>query len=1117
MCSWRGVMTLVVCVALLLPAPGLAQRSGEPAPNDSAQPNEAVVSREIPSLGPALPPLPPGSRVGRIDVVIEGELWHEQLALTRVHVGDPFTPEVARRALRELADMGRFASMTAEVEREGSLLVLRLTVVPRRTIASVRLEGSALGREELLAQAEVAVGMELTARDLPKIAARVRAAHAQKGYMSASAKALVVDTDDPRAVLLSIVVEPGPPLTVASRSFSVVPAANRARLEHFFSDYEVGLGDLASPQALAEADDALTEELRLAGFHHASVSHRLAHRGSEASLIVDIDAGPLVVLKFSRNDTFDEVLLEGELLDERSDDRSPFALNAKLLEFYQRRGFLDVESSVEVRNTDDGSLTELWFHLREGMPVRVERRHYPCLTGPLDAAQLDAEIDGFLAEELPGDDFLEAVNPASVEPSFGGAARGAVTPHRIEPWHHFVPEVYERALEHVKDLYRSKGYLSAEVGPASLVRVRCDPRAQPGVCQPLAPVRLPQFACSYDEIGLPVAETVDQGSQCNADSRKSIACSESAEVVIPIKLGPLTRLYDVAFTGNRALVEQELFEIAELEPGTPVSLVEVEAARQRLLERYAEEAYAFAEISTSLELSYDHTRGRVLFEIVEREQVRVSRIEISGARRTQEGLIRRRIALETGGLYRRSLVRRTEEQLATLGVFASVTVGFADPYVPAREKVVVIQLSEKNFQYVDTRSGFSTGDGVRFTFEYGHRSIAGSAIQFTLRSQLGILPIALIFEKDVRDKFEELSLVERLERRNSVSVEFPEIGLGPRFRLTVEGLDVRDNSRDFGITKDAALLTLHYRPGRQLSLQLGGSLELNDARIFGQEQKGALEDYVQDNPQLRNVFRVPEGTTVALAQRIEVAWDRRDQPLEPTSGTFIAGGIEHVNANPVEEEETAGTLEDSGVFAATPSDFMRYTNRVAGYLRLRDDGLSLAASFRWGLIQQLTRESRTYPDRLFFMGGFDTVRGFLQDAMIPEDIAQRLLESARDPACSSAMPPDSCLTTNEVVIRGGDFFVNPRVELRVPLGQTLRTAFFVDSGNLWTSTESSALDELRLRYAVGAGLRVGTPVGPLVFDYGINVERFFDAIMPERKNQRFWEEFGAFHFSIGVF
>jgi outer membrane protein assembly factor BamA len=467
-----------------------------------------------------------------------------------------------------------------------------------------------------------------------------------------------------------------------------------------------------------------------------------------------------------------------------------------------------------------------------------------------------------------------------------------------------------------------------------------------------------------------------------------------------------------------------------------------------------------------------------------------------------------------GGLYRRSLVRQTEEQLATLGVFSSITVGLEDPYVPAREKVVLITLSERNHQYLDIRPGFSTGEGFRITFEYGHRSLGGSAIQLTQRTQLGLLPVALIFEKDVREKFEELNLMDRLERRISATVEFPEIGLGPRFRLSVEGLDVRDNSRDFGITKDAGILTLLYRPARQVSMQLGGSVELNDASIFGEEQKGALEEYVRNNPQLRNAFRIPEGRTVAVAQRVEAAWDRRDQPLDATRGTFIAAGVEHVQAWPVGADAEGDGV---GVFAATPSHFLRYTNRVAVYVPLDDEGLALATSFRWGAIQQLDPESRTYPDRLFFMGGFDTIRGFLQDAMIPEDVAERLLQSAADPACRTAAPADTCLTTNEVVVRGGDFFVNPRAELRIPLTGTLRTALFLDTGNLWTSADRDVIFPVRLRYAVGTGLRVGTPIGPLVFDYGFNVERVLDRLFPKRTDRRFWEEIGAFHFSIGVF
>jgi len=101
-------------------------------------------------------------------------------------------------------------------------------------------------------------------------------------------------------------------------------------------------------------------------------------------------------------------------------------------------------------------------------------------------------------------------------------------------------------------------------------------------------------------------------------------------------------------------------------------------------------------------------------------------------------------------------------------------------------------------------------------------------------------------------------------------------------------------------------------------------------------------------------------------------------------------------------------------------------------------GLALAVSFRWGVIQHLISGSQTYPDRLFFLGGVDTLRGFLQDSLVPQDIAKRLLD------------PNSGLTIRDVVIRGGDMFLNPRAELRIPVASSVETALFLDAGNLWT-------------------------------------------------------------------
>ena len=94
-----------------------------------------------------------------------------------------------------------------------------------------------------------------------------------------------------------------------------------------------------------------------------------------------------------------------------------------------------------------------------------------------------------------------------------------------------------------------------------------------------------------------------------------------------------------------------------------------------------------------------------------------------------------------------------------------------------------------------------------------------------------------------------------------------------------------------------------------------------------------------------------------------------------------------------------------------------------------EQGLAIAVSVRGGRIQQLVADSKTYPDRLFFLGGVDSLRGFLQDSLVPEDIAAEIL------CTSNANKPDAeQLTIDKVAIRGGDVFINPRAELRIPFG-----------------------------------------------------------------------------------
>ncbi len=1055
--------------------------SGTPAWAEDAPPLPAQ-KEEIPKLRP---PEPLGGLAGRpitrIEVVTLGGRWADAPKLRRVRAGERLSSEIARRALGELTDSGRYAGVSAEAEADGAGAVLRLIVLPRRVIARVLVAGGSLDEDETLRAAGVHAGGELTAPELGRIAGRVQSFYKRRGFPHARAWASAVDTEEALRVVLRIDVDSGAPRRARVRSFRVMPAST-PKLVEALEHYAVEADDRVDEETLGEADRELERLLRARGWHRATVHHAVSEQREIGTLLtVEVNAGPLVVLRFEGARRFDAADIESFLDLESAADRSETTLRERVRAFYVERGFLDVEVTSAERGGPGDAVHELWFRVREGAPVRVHERQFPCLTGERRADDVGQEIDSFLSEELPGGDIVGPVDPALVDESLGphGTTGARPAPFELNPWKTYEPRVYERAMKHVQDLYRSEGYLAAAVGPIALSRRRCELRSPPGQCRPVGPRELPRTICAKDEVGLPREEPPpDPALACVPDPALGIVCEPDVVLTIPVKLGPRTQLYDVAFEGNRVLVESELEKVAELELGAPVSQVELDKARRRVVDAYAEEGFAFAEVEADLDLSPDHTRGRARFVVNEREQVKVAGIIVRGARRTKETLILGRSALEVGQPYRRSDVRKTEERLATLGVFSSISVGLEDPHVPAREKWVVITVQERAPQYLDVRPGFSTGEGLRVTFEYGHRNLGGEAIQLTLRVQLGYLPDVFILEDDVRKKFQELSLSERLERRNTASIEFPEIGLGPLFRLGIDGVELRDNARDFGITRRAGIVTLIYRPNRRFSAQLGGSVELNDAQIFGfgDAERAAFRDFLRTNP-------IPEGQTLAVAQRTGFTWDRRDNPFSATSGTLLSASVEHVRAFAL--SDAPETID---------SQFLRFQNRIAGYIPLDRKGLAIAASFRWGYNQQLFSGSQTYPDRLFFLGGVDSLRGFLQDSVVPEDVAEQVL-------AQPAGEQDKLLS--EVVIRGGNVVLNPRAELRVPLGGVVATALFVDTGNLWLKPES--VEPYRLRYAAGSGLRAGTPIGPLAFDYGFNLDR------------RPWEDLGAFHFSVGLF
>jgi len=205
-------------------------------------------------------------------------------------------------------------------------------------------------------------------------------------------------------------------------------------------------------------------------------------------------------------------------------------------------------------------------------------------------------------------------------------------------------------------------------------------------------------------------------------------------------------------------------------------------------------------------------------------------------------------------------------------------------------------------------------------------------------------------------------------------------------------------------------------------------------------------------------------------------YDRRDGIYDARRGFFAALSV------------------DGGVGAiGSTVDFFRTIFEARGYLTL--DALptvTLALRGKAGLT--FYPGSQGTPESIRFeSGGPNAHRGFRTSRMGDYVcVASKQVGSDfRDtvPACGGA--------AEDRVYIGGNYVFEANLELRVQPG-TLGFVAFLDAGRLWSRFGDIALDDLFV--AVGPGLRLATPVGPLRVDIGFLLGRNRERV---------------FHFSLG--
>ncbi len=368
-----------------------------------------------------------GQRIVRIDVVSLGQLWKGISEVRRVRLGEPYSGEVARRAMRELLDTGLFASATAEAKLESQGVWLTIRVEPRRIVREILLLGSPIADDSLLDAAHLHSDIEVAEHDLPKLTQRLQAILSAHGFPAANIRLEVGNTDNPMQTNLIFRIDSGPPALISKRRFRVSPAPDAPGLASVLFGYGIQTGDREDEELLQRADHELERELRHQGWHRATVSHSVVRRAQLTELDVNVQAGAFVTVAFEGLESFDSDQLMAALDLETNEDLSPRGLADRLHAHYVKHGHLDAQ--VGYRIDGAGSATErLVFTIREMGRVRVVGREYPCLTGSRLPADIGDEIDSFLSEDLPGAEILGPVDPARVDQAIGPKATTGARP-----------------------------------------------------------------------------------------------------------------------------------------------------------------------------------------------------------------------------------------------------------------------------------------------------------------------------------------------------------------------------------------------------------------------------------------------------------------------------------------------------------------------------------------------------------------------------------------------------------------------------------------------------------------------------------------------------------------
>ncbi len=418
--------------------------------------------------------------------------------------------------------------------------------------------------------------------------------------------------------------------------------------------------------------------------------------------------------------------------------------------------------------------------------------------------------------------------------------------------------------------------------------------------------------------------------------------TRTGRVVFPVNEGPLYRVGEAHFEGNKALSAEDLVEAVPLPSGGEYRPILRENAIQRLREAYWSRGYNDMETAVELQRIPERARVNMNFRITENARGVVEDVTIEGNRKTSENLIRTQLEIRPGDPVSLQKIGNSRRKLYNTGAFSVVDIAREDVQQPAAngDHRVHLRVRVREVQPFEIRYGgfYDTEHGPGGIIDISNRNTLRSArvLGFRGRYDSQLREARVYFSQPLLTRFPVKTIASPYLRHEIV----PEKELVAGFNVDRLG---------FSLQQEAAL-------GGKMLLNYGYRIERTHTYDTG-------PDPIFD-------VRLRIAALTSTFSR-----DTRDELLDASKGSFLSQAFQF----------SPETLGSQVRFVKYFGQYFRYfplqrprvelfTNRV---LRPR---LVYASGIRVGLATGLGGQEIPLSER-FLAGGSTTLRGFEQNSV----------------------------------------------------------------------------------------------------------------------------------------